>query len=263
MSWSRSAALIRHELRMLRADAGGMISLVIMPLVMIAFLKPLARLALTEENPAANGSEFTVPAMATMFAFFLVGMIGFSFLQERQLGTWDRLRASPATAPEILAGKVVPLFLLALVQQTVLFGVGMAVFGLRVRGSITGLLLVVVTFCVCLTGLGVLLASVFKTNQQLNAFSNIATMLLAGVSGAFVPLELLPGWARAIAPVSPQYWALRGYRAVILDGGGVGAVLPTIAVLFGFTAVAVAVAIWRLRADESIIRVTTAQLSNA
>mgnify|MGYP006149130523 CR=1 FL=1 len=49
--------------------------LVLMPLVMMAFFKPLARLALNQSDPTANGSEYTVPAMTTMFAFFLVGFI--------------------------------------------------------------------------------------------------------------------------------------------------------------------------------------------
>ena len=263
MSWSRSAAVTRHEFRLLRADAGGLISLVLMPLIMIAFLKPLARLALTDSNPQANGSEFTVPAMATMFAFFLVAMIGFSFLNERQLGTWERLRASQASSADILMGKVIPSFTLAVVQQTVLFAFGMSVFGLRPKGPVVALAGVVLALCVCLTALGVLIAALFKTNQQLNAFANIATMVLAGVSGAFVPLELLPSWARAVAPISPQYWALRGYRSVILDGEGLGAVALPIGVLLAISAGAALLALTRLRFDEPTVRVKAAPAAPA
>jgi len=263
MSWSRSAAVMRHELRVLRADGVSLISLVIMPLVMIAFLKPLARLALTEDNPGANGSEFTVPAMATMFAFFLIGMIGFSFLNDRQLGTWERLRASQATGAELVVGKVLPAFGLTAFQQAALFGLGMLVFGLRPEGSLVALAAVVLALCLCLTGLGVLIATIFKTNQQLNAFSNIGTMVLAGISGAFVPLELLPSWARTIAPISPQYWALRGYRSVILDGGGIADVLLPIAVLVAIAAVGALLALTRLRVDEPTVRVSAAAMASS
>ena len=256
MSLSRSAAVTRHEFRLLRADATSLISLLFMPLIMIAFLKPLARLALRGDNPGANGSEFTVPAMATMFAFFLIAVVGFSFLNDRELGTFDRLRASQATSGDMLIGKVVPGFCLALAQQALLFGMGFLVFGLRPEGSVFALALVVVALCVCLTGLGVLVASLFKTNQQLNAFANIGTMVLAGISGAFVPLALLPGWARTFAPISPQYWALRGYRSVILEDGGISAVLLPIAVLVGISIVAGIVALRRLRVDETIVRVS-------
>lgn len=255
MSWSRSSAIIRHEFRVFRSDAGGILSLMFMPVVMILFLRPLARLALAEENPGVNGSEFTVPAMATMFAFFLVAMIGFSFLSEREWDTWDRLLASPATNGEILLGKVVPMFCLALVQQTLLFTLGLTVFGLEPRGPVSMLFAVILAMCVCLTSIGMLIATIFKTNQQLNAFANLVTMVLAGVSGAFVPLTLLPAWAQTVAPVSPQYWALRGYRSVILDGEGLSAVLLPIAVLAGVGVFCAVLALLRLRTDESMIKV--------
>lgn len=254
MSLSRSAALWRHELRAIRSDTASLLSLTLMPLIMIAFLKPLARMALVGEHANANGAEFSVPAMATMFAFFLVGYVGFSFLFERQVGTWDRLRASPATNAEIMIGKVVPAFGLSMFQQAVLFGVGIGVFGLRPKGSLLALAAVVVTLCACLTALGVLLASVFKTNQQMNAFANLGAMLLAGISGAFVPLELLPRWARALAPIAPQYWALRGYRAVILDGGGLTSVAAPIVVLAAIGVVAAMLALARFRFDEPEVR---------
>lgn len=255
MSWSRSWAIARHEFRVMWVDAASLASLVVMPLVMIAFLKPLARLALTQDNPDANGAEFTVPAMATMFAFFLVGMIGFSFLMDRQQGTWERLRASQATSAELLIGKVVPSFALAAVQQAALFGLGMLLFDLRPAGSVLALVCVVAAFCVCLTGLGVLIAALFKSSQQLNAFSNIFAMILAGISGAFVPLSLLPSWARTIAPISPQYWALRGYRAVILDGGSFGAIALPVAILLAVALAAAILGTLRFEFDEPTVRV--------
>ena len=258
MSLSRSAAVLRHELRVLRADAGNMISLMIMPLVMIAFLRPFAKLALREDHPDANGSEFIVPAMATMFAFFLVGWVGFTFIAERQWNTWERLRASPAGNAEVLIGKVIPGFMLAVLQQVVLFGGGVVLFGLRPNGSWLGLVVVALALCLSLTCVGVLLASIFKTNQQMNAFSNIGTMVLSGISGAFVPIDLLPGWVRTIAPISPQYWALRGYRSVILEGGGLGDVVLPIAVLILIGAVVAVIGLVRFSFDEPTVKVSAA-----
>ncbi|HUP85544.1 MAG TPA: ABC transporter permease, partial [Acidimicrobiales bacterium] len=179
MSPSRSAALVRHELRVMLADKESLVVLTAMPLVMMAFFKPVARLALIGDNPSANGSEFTVPGMTTMFAFFLVGFIGFSFFAERQWNTWERLRASPATNVEILVGKVVPAVLLCLVQQASLFSAGYVLFGMRVRGSVLGLVLVSLALTICLVAVGVLCAATFRTQQQLNAISNLGAMVLA------------------------------------------------------------------------------------
>jgi ABC-2 type transport system permease protein len=263
MSLSRSAALWRHEVRLVRAEAASYLSIVLMPIIMIVFLKPFARLALQGEHAGANGSEFTVPAMATMFAFFLVGHMGFTFFTERQQGTLERLRASPATNAEIMIGKVVPAFGIAAVQQAVLFAVGYLAIGLRLSGSWLALALVVMVLCVCLTSLGVLVASVFSKAQQLNAVTNLGTMLLAGISGAFVPVELLPGWARAVAPIAPQYWALRGYRSVILEGGGLSSVALPVVVLLAISAGAVVLALLRFRFDEPNVRAVKAVVAPA
>lgn len=250
MSPSRSAALVRHEFRVMLADSASLLSLVLMPLAMMAFFKPLARLALNQDDPTANGSEYTVPAMTTMFAFFLVGFIGFAFFSEHQWNTWERLRASQASNAEILVGKIVPAMTLCVVQQTMLFGAGFALFGLRVRGSLLGVLLICLSLAVCLVAVGTLLAAVLKTQQQLNAISNLGAIVLAGVSGALVPLSILPAWAKVIAPVAPQYWAMRGFRATILEGQGLGGVALPVAVLLAIAAGAAVLALFRFRFDE-------------
>jgi ABC-2 type transport system permease protein len=240
------------------ADKESLIVLTAMPLVMMAFFKPVARLALVAENPTANGSEFTVPGMTTMFAFFLVGFIGFSFFAERQWNTWERLRASPATNVEILVGKVVPSVLLCLVQQASLFTAGYVLFGMRVRGSVLGLALVSLALTICLVSVGVLAAATLRTQQQLNAISNLGSMILAGISGALVPLSVLPAWARTIAPIAPQYWAMRGFRSTILDGGGVSSVLLPVAVLLVIATLAGGIALLRFRFDDVNVDATSA-----
>ena len=258
MSPSRSAALVRHELRVMLSDKEAIVVLIAMPIVMMAFFKPVARLALVGENPTANGSELTVPGMATMFAFFLVGFIGFSFFAEHQWNTWERLRASPASNAEILVGKIVPAMVLCAFQQAALFTVGVMLFGMRVRGSVLGVLLVSLALTVCLVSIGVLMAAIMKTQQQLNAMSNLGAMVLAGISGALVPLSVLPGWARSVAPVAPQYWAMRGFRSTILDGGGVSSVLLPVAVLLAFGVAAGGLALLRFRFDDVDVHASAA-----
>ena len=250
MSPSRSAALVRHELRVLISDPASLISLTVMPIVMMAFFKPMARLALADVNPDANGSEYIVPAMTTMFAFFLVGYVGFTFFAEHRWNTWERLRASQASNVEIVIGKVVPAMLLCLVQQTVLFTAGFVLFGFRANGSYLGVLAICLALSICLTSLGVLLAAVLKTEQQMNAMSNIGAMILAGISGALVPLSILPSWAQTAAPLTPQYWAMRGFETVVLDGGGVTSIALPVAVLLAIGLVTAGLALLRFRFDE-------------
>lgn len=256
MSWSRSTALFRHEARVIRSDIGSLITLILMPIVFMAFFRPLSRLSLAGRFPDANGSEFAVPAMSTMFAFFLLSYGGFAFFSEHRQNTWERLRASPATNLEIIVGKVAPMLVMCLIQQAILFAVGVVVFGLRVRGSVVGVVAIVVALALCLSAGGVMCAAILRTEQQLNSVTNLGTIVLSGIGGVIVPLAVLPGWARVIAPLAPQYWAMRGYRAVILEPGGAAEVIVPAGALLAFGAAAAAIALLRFRFDEpKVVRV--------
>ena len=51
----------------------------------------------------------------------------------------------------------------------------------------------------------------------------VAQGVLLVVSGVYYPVSVLPQWMQWIATISPATYALRGIRAAILDGAGLGA----------------------------------------
>lgn len=243
MRWAPVAALCRNDFAILARDRGAAVVLVGIPLVVTGFLKPL--------YAASGGTESAVTGLAVMFAFFLVSYVGFAFFREHGWGTWDRLRASPARPAEIMAGKLVVPLCMGLAQQLTLFGAGAVLFGLRVRGSPAALAVVAVSLVACLLALGIALVAVCRTVQQLSAFSYLGAILLGGLGGALAPVAMLPPWVQRVAPATPSYWAIRGYRAVLLDGAGVVDVLPSAAVLLAFAAVLGTLGARRFRSDEN------------
>ena len=251
MSWSRSRTLILHNWRLLIADPAPIVITTFMPIVMMAFLQGSGRAILQGSGfTGVSGSEVSVPGMAVLFAFFGVAYIGTSIFQEHQWGTWDRLRASPADTLEIVLGKMLPGAALMLAQLILLFVVGVVLFDLRIRGSILGVAIMMVVSIAMLVALAMLFTAVLKTANQLMAMVNMAAMVLAGIGGALAPVDALPDWARTIAPLSPAYWMLDGFRAVILEGRGVEATfVPALATL-GFAAAAAAVATWKFRMTD-------------
>lgn len=252
MPLANALVLARHELRLFRREPGMLLQMVFMPLVMIAFLKPAFGPALAQAGfEGASGAEQAVPGMIVMFSFFGAGMVGFAFFREHGWGTWDRLRASQARSFEIIVGKAVPTFLLVVAQQALLFAAGVWLFDLRIRGSVLALAVVSVALAVCLIAFGIVFAAYLRSTQSLNAVNSLTVMTLAGLGGAFTPVEVLPGWAQTIAPATPTYWAMEGYRAVVLEGGGLGAVVQPTLVLLVFTMVLTVLAVRRFSFDET------------
>jgi ABC-2 type transport system permease protein len=244
-------ALLAHNLLLARRDLAPLIVFIAMPLVLMAFLQPALRLSLHAEGyTGATGAEQAVPGMAVMFVLFMIGVVGFRIFEEHGWGTWDRLRASPAGRTAIIVGKVAPSFLVLVAQLVVLFVAGALIYDLAITGSLLALALVALAFAMTVLTLGVLLAAVLSTVQQLNAAANIGATALAGLGGALVPIGVLPGWSQAIAPATPSHWAMEGFRTVILDAGGIADVAVPVLVLSAFAAGFTLLGASRFRVDD-------------
>ncbi|HEY0392489.1 MAG TPA: ABC transporter permease [Solirubrobacterales bacterium] len=249
LSFRRSLAIARQDWRVLRQDPFPVIVLVVLPLVLVPFLKPAFHLALTlESGPADSGAGQAVPGMAITFAFFLVGNASNAFFREHAWRTWDRLRASAATTPEIVLGKLAVPYLQALIQFSLVFGAGAILLDLHVRGSWLAMIGVGLTYSLFLVLLGVLVTAVCRTYVQVYAVTYVGALVFAGFAGALVPHSLLPPWAQALAPLVPAHWAMDGYRAAITGSDGA---LTAIVVLLGFSLAVGTAGGLLLRTDET------------
>jgi ABC-2 type transport system permease protein len=203
------------------------------PLILVGLMRGGVQfiLALTG-HPNASGAEFSVPAQAVTFVFYLPGLIGISFLREHGWSTWSRLRASGVPGLQIFIGKVIPVVVLGICQMAVVFGIGDAAYGLRINGSTVGVALVAFVLVITVVAMGLAITVMVRTMQQLNAVANIVPVALGALGGALMPLVTLPTWVHHVAPATPQYWAMRGFDAFILNGDGLrSAVLPVIVLL--------------------------------
>jgi ABC-2 type transport system permease protein len=187
--------------------------------------------------------------MACLFGFFSIAIVGFAIFREHGWRTWPRLRAAGVSGPALFAGKLaVPAGMLVL-QHAVLFGFGVGFLHFKVNGAWLAVALLALAFGLMILCAGLAAAALLGTVQQLNAVTNLGTMVLGGLGGALVPVHELPKWVQPIAPVSPVNWAMEGYRDVILDGAGVADVLPSLAAMSGLALLLAAVALARLRHD--------------
>src|SRR4051794_37163351 len=98
--------LMTNDLRILRSDPIFAVTFAIMPLLVMAFTKQAFGPALRAEGlQGATGAEHAVPASAVLFAFFLVGNIGFGVFRENGWATWQRVRVATPSRLALLVGK--------------------------------------------------------------------------------------------------------------------------------------------------------------
>jgi ABC-2 type transport system permease protein len=251
MSPRRSAAIARNELRVLRRDPMPLTVLLVMPVIMAALYRTTFRAVLiVSGHPHASGSDFAVPAMIVQFGFFLVPFTGFLFFREHMWKTWPRLRASGAKPSEIVFGKSLPMIAIGLLQIVVLVVAGIVLFDLHATGAIAPLGTVAAVYVITAVVIGVALTGLVRTSQQLNAIGFLGATVLGAIGGALVPLNTLPAWTRYLAPGTPQYWAMRAGRDLLLDHESWSVTLAPLGVLALFALGAVAVAVRRLGFDD-------------
>lgn len=248
----RLAKVARHELRLLASEPVAVSVYVVMPLLIVAFVRGAHAIALryVEGRTGVNGAELAVPGQATMFGFMVLAAFGYFFLGEHGWNTWNRLRSLGVRPSEILAGKLAVNYLHQLIQFLLLVAGSMVLFDLRVRGSWGALFVLEAAAAAMIVGFGALAAAVARTQAQFNVFAYLGALVLAGFGGALVPATVLPEWARTVGPATPTYWAMRGFRAVLVDGRGLGAITLPALVLLAFALGFAAVAAWILDPDQ-------------
>lgn len=257
MSFTRSVAIARTTIRLIAKDSGVTIIMVVMPLIFIAFLKPSLQAQLEQQGyHGASGAQLGVPGLAVFFAFLSIQTVCMLFFREHFWGTWQRVRAAGATGIELVVGKAGPLVLVILAQMAVVFVASTWLFGYRVNGSLLALVLLLTGVALCVVALGVLVVALFRTLDQAMVLGNMGGMVMAGFGGALAPTSTLPGWAQAIAHVTPTYWGIEGLRSVSLDGAGVADVAPGLGVMALFTAACVLVATLRFRPTDTKVGAT-------
>jgi ABC-2 type transport system permease protein len=69
----------------------------------------------------------------------------------------------------------------------------------------------------CIAGFFFALAALCRRNEMYQDVATFLLFVLMFLSGAVVPVETMPGWERAIAHMSPAFYAVRSMRAAMLS----------------------------------------------
>lgn len=195
-------------------------------------------------RPPPSGFAFTLPAYLVMFMMMMTIMYGgITLVHERAGKRINRLVAAPVSIPEIFAGKMLGRMLQPALQGGLLIAAGVTLFGVNLGDHPTALIPVVLCFAFFCGSLGLLFGVLFRTEQQVNGFGVLATMVLAALSGCWWPLEVVPQAFKTIALFLPSHWALQAFHDVMSFGKSWLDVLPACAVLAAAGAALNAIAI--------------------
>ena len=176
---------------------------------------------------------------------------GATMIREKERGTVEQLLMTPASALEVIAAKMIPLFALLMGMVALVLTVARIVFHVPFRGSVL-LVLVACAGCV-LTGIGIgtFLSTFARSANQTQLIGFFVNPPLATLSGALTPIEAMPKWIQPITYLNPIAHFASVARSVLLKGAGLGVVYPHLLALFLLAVILVGVSAWRFRSQHS------------
>jgi ABC-2 type transport system permease protein len=224
-----------------------------------------ADISMTTNNPVATHATVT-PRLTLLYNpglksawFITTGMIGLllvlqgsvvssaSLVREKEIGTIEQLLMTPAESSEIIIAKVVPIFLLLALDIGLALIVSRLAFGVPMRGSLV-LFFLSASLCVlCGIGLGMMIATFTRTQQQAQLMGFFTNPPLAILSGATTPIEAMPAWLQPVTAINPvKHFAIIA-RGIMLKGSGIDVLYPQLLALAVIALVMVSVSAWRFR----------------
>jgi ABC-2 type transport system permease protein len=132
---------------------------------------------------------------------------GISLVSERTSGTLVRLRMSPISRVQILAGKGLACLLTVVAVCVVMLVFAAVVF--QVRPTTPALLpAAIASVAICFVGVMMLLAVVGKTERAAGGIGWAILTVMAMIGGGMVPVFIMPAWMQGISTISPVRWAI-------------------------------------------------------
>jgi ABC-2 type transport system permease protein len=201
------------------------------PLLEKTIGRPVGQLELVPRvwyNPDLRSRWFYVPAVLAM-VLMLVTMIlpSMAVVKEKEIGTLEQLIVTPLRPWQIILGKLAPFVLVGMFDLVLITGLVTFLFGVPLRGSF--LLLTGLTFLFLMTtlGLGLLVSSVVRTQQQAMGFCVYVLMVpMIYLSGLIFPIENMPRGFQTASRVIPVRYYANILRGIFLKGSGIDVLWP-------------------------------------
>ena len=177
--------------------------------------------------------DFIAPGIIIFGLFILIPTSARIMLRGKEKGFLSRLLTTPARPWEFISGYSISMMAIAIAQIIIFIAVGW-LFGMDIVGSPWLAFLIFLLTGLCSIGIGMVVASLSKSENQGESLSWLFAMPLAIVSGVWFSIELMPSYIRTLAYAFPFAHAVEASRAVLTRGVGLEAISNDLLFLVGW-----------------------------
>jgi ABC-2 type transport system permease protein len=183
-------------------------------------------------NPRLKSPVYVVPGIMAMLLVVVTTIVtAMGLSREREMGTLEQVMVTPIRPLVLLLGKLLPFAAIGLFDVLLVLSAGAWIFDLPFRGPLSLLALATLLYLMVTLGLGLLISTVSRTQQQsfLLGFLVLQPALL--LSGVATPIRSMPPWLQAVTQLNPVRWYIEVVRANLLKGAGFADLWPRLLIL--------------------------------
>ncbi|MDP4223434.1 MAG: ABC transporter permease [Bacteroidota bacterium] len=196
-------------------------------------------------NQSLQGHFMFVPGVITLILILICAlMTSVTITREKEFGSMEVLLVSPLKPSQIILGKVMPYFLLSIINVVMILILSWLVFDLPVKGSLVLLLAESMLYILMSLSLGILISTVSSTMQQA-IFISLVGMMLPTIllSGFIFPIENMPEIYNWISMIFPPRYFIVIIKNIMIKGTGIMYVWKETLVLVAMTTVFIGLSI--------------------
>jgi len=174
-------------------------------------------------NPELKSRNYIIPGLIAVIMMIIAALLtSQTIAREWERGTMEQLISTPVSVPELILGKLVPYFVIALLDISIAVAMGEFVFAVPLRGSILLLFTISSIFLIGVLGLGILISVVTKTQLLASQLALLATFLPTFILSGFIyPIANMPVAIQLITYLIPARYFISILKSLYLKGGGI------------------------------------------
>jgi ABC-2 type transport system permease protein len=180
-------------------------------------------------NPEMRSSVFMVPGVAVLI-LLIVTMVATSIglAREKEMGTLEQVAVTPIGRFAFLFGKVLPFVIFGLIDILAVLVLSMFLFHVPIRGSLALYFLGTFLYLLNTVGLGLLISTSSRTQQQALLSGFLLLMPAMLLSGILTPIVSMPQWLQPLTHINPLRYFGEVLRGVMLKGATAADLAPAL-----------------------------------
>ncbi len=186
-------------------------------------------------NPTLKSRDFMVPGVFALVLMIISTVLtSMAIVKEKERGTIEQLIVTPIKPIELIAGKLLPFAIISLVDITLVTMVAVFWFQIPLHGSFILLFALSALFMLTTLGLGLLISTVSKTQQQAMMISMLLIMPIILLSGVMSPIDNMPVAVQYFTLLIPLRYFIVIVRSIFMKGSGMSMLWPDTLALAAF-----------------------------